>query len=170
MSEFNPLVQRVDALLRRHQQQAGQGTQAAVPAEPPAIDEPAPPHAPDADAATAVLPPTGGAIDAISHAVQPAGREDDFPVLTEIVDPDAAAGLSPPDRSRVDAIEVAVIGKVLAELDLSLDMRLNRTIGEVLEQAMDGLRADLADHVRRVVHEAVAAALTKSDTDDRNRS
>ncbi len=91
-------------------------------------------------------------------------------MLTEIVDPFALPGTSPPGKALVDEIEAAVIGRVLAELDLSLDLRLNRTISEVVEQAMDGLRADLADHVRRVVHEAIAAALTKADPDGTRRS
>jgi len=159
MSESNPLVLRVDALLKRHQQQAGLGAPAGEPVA-------ALPTA----AGTAPFEPTAGdAIPVFSPPSLPA-LDDDIPVLTEIVDPPALAAAAPAHTTVVEEIESAVIDKVLAELDLSLDMHLNRTIGEVLEQGLDGLRADLAEHVRRVVHEAVAAALAKGDTDDAGRS
>ena len=173
MSESNPLVQRVDALLKRHQQQAGLG--ATAPAAAQALDEPARSLEPEGAPAT-LLPPlddttlpesvAGEDITAYSPASPPAALDDDIPVLTEIVDPQAVPGESAghAGKALVEEIEAAVIGRVLAELDRSLDMRLNRAVGQVLEQAMDGLRADVSDHVRRVVRESVAAALAKADS------
>ena len=173
MSESNPLVQRVDALLKRHQQQAGPG--AAAPATAQALDEPAQSPGPEELPAMLLPPLDDGAllesmaaedIPAYSAGSPPAVSDDDFPVLTEIVDPQSVPGESAvrAGKALIEEIEAAVIGRVLAELDRSLDMRLNRAVGQVLEQAMDGLRADVSDHVRRVVHESVAAALAKADS------
>ena len=54
-----------------------------------------------------------------------------------------------------------MLEKLLADLDRALQLRLNRAIGEVVEQAMDGLRVDLSVHVRELVRETVAEALRK---------
>ena len=151
MSESNPLVERVDALLKRHQQQAA-AAPAGVPAEPPFVPEPVAADAPPPAALEALL-------------------EDDIPVLTEIVDPrDIPAGGALPGGPALEEIEAAVLEKVFADLDRALESRLNRTIGEVVEQAMDGLRADLSVHVRQVVREAVAAALAKEGPGDTRSS
>ena len=150
MSEYNPLVERVDALLKRHQQHqqpepATAEVQATDAAEIAAA-EPVPP----ADPVVPQLP--------VEQSAEP---DDDIPVLTEIVDPDvpiAANELS--DRALVE-IEAALLEKLLVELDRAIETRLNRTIGEVVEQSMDGLRVDLSDRVRELVREAVATALAK---------
>lgn len=150
MSESNPLVERVDALLKRHQQQAA-AARATGLADPGPV------------AAASPLSTGGVQIPTDPHAVQTIAADDDIPVLTEIVDPDAlpAAG----GRGPAEELEAAVLEKALAELDLALQSRLNRTIGEVLDQAMDGLRADLSAHVRQLVREAVADALGKAGTE-----
>ena len=143
--EFDPLVRRVDALLRRHQQHVEEvhaGTQA---------DE-RPAHREVALAPAAPLP--GGVPD----------REEDIPVLTEIVDPEAVFS-APAEDLRGDAlvqhIERAVMEKLMVELDRALDQRLGRTITDLLEQVLHGLRAELSVGVRQMVREAVAAAIAK---------
>ncbi len=143
MSESNPLVERVDALLKRHQQQAA-AARPASPVEPaPVADDPVnPAHA-----------------DAMPAAAPAAGADDDIPVLTEVVDPE---GLPASDgRAHAEVLEAALLEKLLADLDRALQSRLNRAIGEVVEQAMDGLRVDLSVHVRELVRETVAEALRK---------
>ncbi len=154
MSEFNPLVERVDALLKRHQQQQAN---AAPPAE--VVHEPLPPQAEVAVAAPAPAPAPAPAIEAV---VPTAETDDDIPVLTEIVDPEQVPAFAA-------GIESAILEKLLAELDRSLEMRLNRTIGEVLEQVMDGLRAELSTSVRHMVREAVTTALAR-EIAERSRS
>lgn len=131
MSESNPLVERVDALLKRHQQQPS-----ASPAEAAGLE-------PAAQPATT--------LEAGNDPAPPVPTEDDIPVLTEIVDQGALA----------EGIEAAVLERVLEELDQSLQLRLNRTIAEVVDQTLDGMRVDLAERVRHLVREAVAAALAK---------
>jgi hypothetical protein len=134
VSESNPLVDRVDALLKRHQQQ-----QAASPALP--VDA----------AGTAELAQPEAAQVEDKVPTEPVPSEDDIPVLTEIVD----------HSSLAEGIEAAVLERVLEELDQSLQMRLNRTIAEVVDQTLDGMRVDLAERVRHLVREAVATALAK---------
>ena len=134
MSEFNPLVARVDALLKRHQQQ---GT-APVPA---------------AEVEIVAAPPAPLAV------TTPATVEDDFPVLTEIVEPASLPGSDPKSAALAAQVEAAVLEKVLSGLDRTLDRRLGRTVSDLLEQAMDGLRADLSASVRELVREAVATAI-----------
>lgn len=131
MSEFNPLVERVDALLKRHQQR--QQDIAQAPAE-----------------LVAAAPPAQVA-------------DDDIPVLTEIIDPQSIPAPSAAQYGKefVAGIEGAVLEKLLAELDRSLELRLNRTIGDLLEQVLDGLRAELSSSVREMVREAVATAVAK---------
>jgi hypothetical protein len=135
MSEFNPLVERVDALLKRHHQQ--QQEKATVPAAPAIAAQSAPQAVPDGD--------------------------DDIPVLTEIIDAESIGETSPALHGKEFAagIENAVLEKLLAELDRALELRLNRTIGELLEQVLDGLRAELSASIREMVREAVATAVAK---------
>lgn len=152
MSESNPLVERVDALLKRHQQQQAN---AAPPAE--VVHEPLPPQAKVAVAAPAPAP-----APAIEQVAPTAETDDDIPVLTEIVDPEQVPAFA-------SGIEPRILEKILAELDRSLEMRLNRTIGEVLEQVMDGLRAELSTSVRHMVREAIEAAVAK-EIAERSRS
>ena len=139
MSEFNPLVERVDALLKRHQQQPGS---APVPVEETPLAADAPP--------AAALP----------------NEDDDIPVLTEIVeDPGLASPLAQVSASLQREIERAVLERVLGQLDRSLELRLNRTVGDLIEQVMDGLRAELSARVREMVHEAVASAIAAESLD-----
>src|SRR5476649_2573084 len=87
MSEFNPLVERVDALLKRHHQQQQENA-----------------TAPSAPAASATVPQAAPAID------------DDIPVLTEIINADSIAAASPALHTKEFAtgIEDAVLEKLLA--------------------------------------------------------
>ncbi|MBS0337598.1 MAG: hypothetical protein JSS40_12430 [Proteobacteria bacterium] len=126
MSEFNPLVQRVDALLKRHQQQPD-----------PAPAEPA----------------TGYVADTAPATATP-DSEDDIPVLTEVVEP--AATLTP---AQVAQIETAVLEKVLAAFEGTLDQHLGRVVSDLVAQAADGLRADLSVGIRDMARDAVAAAV-----------
>ncbi len=137
MSEFNPLVERVDALLKRHHRQQQEAT--TIPAAPSA-----------APSGPAEVAPTAAQAD------------DDIPVLTEIIEMQSASPGQAAEASTIAAgIEDAVLGKLMAELDRSLEMRLNRTIGDLLEQAIDGLHAELSASVREMVREAVATAVAK---------
>lgn len=138
MSDSNPLVERVDALLKRHQQQQ------AAPA--PLVPEPLPPLAQPA------------APETVAH---PVDTDHDVPVLTEVVDPHLKPVAGAPPQALAEGIEAAVLEKLLAEIERSLESSLNRSVGEVVEQVMDGLRAELSVRVRLSVREAVAAALAK---------
>ena len=151
MSESNPLVERVDALLKRHQQQAAAAQAASLAQPAPTAEDPALP------AGAAGMP----------AAAQAASADDDIPVLTEIVDPEALPVAD--GQAHAEALEAAVLEKLLAELDRAVQSRLNRAIGEVVEQAMDGLRVDLSVRVRDVVRDAVAEALRKQGP-ERSRS
>lgn len=152
MSEFNPLVQRVDALLKRHQQAAGTATAA---------------DAQDHEAARIevqnTMPDSATLIPGASAEPQPSGNEEDVPVLTEIVDPATIPALSQDfDHAALGAqVEAAVLEKILSELDRALDQRLGRTIGDLLEQVLDGLRAELSVSVRQMVREAVATSVAR---------
>ena len=155
VSEIDPLVERVDALLKRHQ------------------NPPSPTPAPSASLQEALLD-----FDPVPPAAEIPLPEsdDDIPVLTEVVDladtpqepepspPPAPEPVPPPalDRAALAAeIENAVLEKLLAELDRSLEFRLNRSIGDLLDQVLDGLRAELIASVRESVREAVKQAAAK---------
>lgn len=147
MSEFNPLVERVDALLKRHQQQTAEvmsGSSAQDHAVPVV----------DAQSAHAQSPTTAA-------DPAPVSADDDFPVLTEIVDP-AAKPVQTFDHAVLSVeIETAVLEKLLVELDRALEQRLGRSIADLLEQLMDSLRAELSISVRQMVREAVAASVAR---------
>ncbi len=153
MSEFNPLVQRVDALLKRHQQQAA----AADPLPGVPHDTTLPPIEPgqgfpdvDPPIATAAATPVAEADEA------------DIPVLTEVIDTDLVQAAEILDQDALVArIESSVLEKMLAELDRSLDQRLGRAIGDLLEQTVQGLRVELSVRVREMVREAVATSIAK---------
>ncbi|HUJ87424.1 MAG TPA: hypothetical protein VLX30_11295 [Burkholderiales bacterium] len=114
--EFNPLIQRVDALLRRHQE------------------------APK--------------------------RDEDVPVLTEIVDPKAVRPARGVDRATVEALaqelESAVLLRLAPELDRVFEERLAGTLGEMLEQVLNGMRAELAASVHMMVREAIAVSVAQT--------
>lgn len=179
MSEFNPLVQRVDALLKRHQQQPAPVRPAdpdttlelraftddpqltTTPVEPPlvaapeaqmepALREPAPwEQAPQEPA------PSAPVLQELPLPVV----EDDFPVLTEIVKPSALPNIDDRNAALAARVEAAVLERVLPGLDLALDQRLGRTVSDLVEQALDGLRADLTSSMRDIVREAVSEAV-----------
>jgi len=144
--ESNPLVQRVDTLLRRHQQRVSEAHAESSSRPLEAFEETA-------------VPPASKAVETAS-----ADPDEDIPVLTEIVDPDAFS-TAPAEDLRGDElvlqIESAVMEKLMVELDRTLDQRLGRTIADLLEQVLHGLRAELSVSVRRMVREAVAAAVAK---------
>lgn len=150
MSESNPLVQRVNALLKRHQQQVAQ-THAQE--QPRTLTR---------EQSVVVDAVVHNSVDAPAAAVLP-DTEDDIPLLTEIVDP-AALQLTAQaiDEDALAArIERAVLQKLLAELDRTLDQRLGRTITDLLEQVLHGLRAELSVSVRQMVREAVSTAIAR---------
>ncbi len=157
MSEFNPLVQRVDALLKRHQQQPAP----VRPADPdttlelraftddtqlttPLVEEPF------LEAASPEPVPPEPLLPVV---------EDDFPVLTEIVEPSALPSVDERNAALAARVEAAVLERVLPGLDLALDQRLGRTVSDLVEQALDGLRADLSSSLRDIVREAVSEAV-----------
>ena len=100
---------------------------------------------------------------AIKQDFAPAESEDDFPVLTDIVDPSETT----PQTKGFDAeafaatIEAAVLEMLLVELDRALEQRLGRTISDLLEQVLHGLRAELSVSVRQMVREAVSKSVAK---------
>jgi hypothetical protein len=143
VSDSNPLVERVDALLKRHQQQqAATGQRATEPT--PALAQPvAKPPAVEAD--------------------------DDVPVLTEIVDPRSGSAEGTQAHGLAEGAEAAVLERLLAEIERSLETSLNRSVGEVVEQAMDGLRAELSIRVRQSVRDALAAALARELAEEPTR-
>jgi hypothetical protein len=141
MSESNPLVERVDALLKRHQR----------PQEVSTPSTAAPGTRPDEGAGEPATP----TVDALGLS------DDDVPVLTEIVDAQSIPAPPAYGRDFASGIEDAVLEKILAELDRSLEHRLNRTIGDLLEQMLDGLRAELSAGIREMVRDAVAAAVAR---------
>lgn len=166
--EHDPLVQRVDALLRRHQQRVDVVHAMPSPATAPTPASADIPAAAVADAPiatgeqTLTQPQDASAVQRIVSELP----DEDFPVLTEIVDPDAlTSGAAPTEDLRGDAlviqIETAVMDKLLVELDRALDQRLGRTLTDLLEQVLHGMRAELSVSVRRMVREAVAAATAK---------
>ena len=108
MTEHNPLVARVDALLARHRE-----------------------------------------------------IEDEVPVLTETVEPAGAE----PETARLEAlaakIEHAVLERLLAELDPVLEERWSPALAQLLEQALHGLRNELAASVHQLVRAAVADAVQR---------
>lgn len=147
MSEINPLVERVDALLKRHQQQT-----AEVVSDSSVQDRAA--SAVDAQSAYAEFP-TSAADPA------PVSADDDVPVLTEVVDPAAQSAPTFDHAALGVEIETAVLERLLVALDRELEQRLGRTIADLLEQVMHGLRADLSVSVRQMVREAVAASVAR---------
>lgn len=154
MSEFNPLVQRVDALLKRHQQQAAAAADPALEAssERAAPVTGSPEATPDADPSVAQ----------VGHTPVTDDTDADIPVLTEIVDPDLVPAAEALDQEALVArIEAAVLEKMLAELDQALEQRLGRAIGDLLEQSVHGLRVELSIRLRQMVREAVATSITK---------
>ena len=133
MSEFNPLVQRVDALLKRHQQQPAPVRPAdpdktldlrAVESEPqlatPLLEEPF------VEAASPEPVPPEPPLPVV---------EDDFPVLTEIVERSALPSVDERNAALAARVEAAVLERVLPGLDLALDQRLGRTVSDLVEQA-----------------------------------
>ena len=158
MSESNPLVDRVDALLKRHQQQPSVPAPSIAPAsegqEETSLEELSPLESPLlADAALPSAAPV--------EATKP--FDEDIPVLTEIIETTDTAPAAGKANSRALAaeIEAAVLSTLLPELDGSIDRRLNRAISDLLDQVVDGLRADLSGEVRSMVREAVRSTVAK---------
>lgn len=168
MSESNPLVQRVDALLKRHQQQAvGPGD--GLPPGSPAAE--APPPIQDAAAEPDALAPEAFiAAETLPGEPVPAPADDDIPILTEIVDAQAWPAPGPADLESLGArIGAEVLEKLLAEFDSALDRELGRRIGELLERSVDGLRAELSASARRLLRDAVAAAVARALEEEARR-
>ena len=147
MSEFNPLVERVDALLKRHQQQTAEAVSgySAQGRAAPAVD---------AQSAYAEFPTTAA-------DPAPVRGDDDVPVLTEIVDPATPSAPTLDHAALGVEIETAVLERLQVELDRALEQRLGRTIADLLEQVMHGLRAELSVSVHQMVREAVAASVAR---------
>ena len=154
MSEFNPLVQRVDALLKRHHEQVEETrSEPSVGAHSQAPEEL---HS-EARAETHAEP------SAETWAPPAAEPEDDIPVLTDVVEPVnlPAPALGLQDHALAEQIGNAVLERVLTELDQTLEQRLGRTISDLLDQAVQGVRADLSSGVREMVREALAKAIAR---------
>ena len=157
MSEFNPLVQRVDALLKRHQQQP-------TPAQPADPDTTLELRAFTDDTQLTTPLVEEPFLEAASPGPAPLEPplpvvEDDFPVLTESVEPSALPSVDERNAALAARVEAAVLERVLPGLDLALDQRLGRTVSDLVEQALDGLRADLSSSLRDIVREAVSEAV-----------
>jgi len=151
-SSASPLVQRVDALLRRHQEQLH------------ALRQPRPDEELQPDPAPAAEP-----LPIVTEVPEPAAipvfhLDEDIPLLTEIVDPSeemrAAAQVVDAEQLAV-LLQAAVMEKLLPEIDKALEQRLARNITDLLEQVLHGLRAELTVSVKRMVREAVSAAVAR---------
>ena len=110
--DVNPLVGRVDALLRRHKEAL--------------------------------------------HAV-----DDDVPVLTEVVGTENEARRAIDGAALLalaEALERAVLERLGPELERVIEQRLAQTLAEALQ----GIRTELAENMRQMVREAVAASVTQA--------
>lgn|GEM_PF-4882316 len=139
----NPLIERVDALLRRHR---AEGEHAAPPvassADAPAVAEG---HAVGEPALREEVasPELASAAEASTRAEasgaapgQPAGQEDDYPLLTEV----AAEGLSPIAEAQLAElareIEQALLGRLAAQLEQSVRQAVREAVGRLAAGAL----------------------------------
>ena len=99
-------------------------------------------------------------VDALlrSHRGETQRSDSDVPILTDVVEL-ASAQEQGFDPKAVEALalelERAVLTRLGEELDRVIEQRLARSLAELL----DGARADLTASVRRMVRDAVAAAV-----------
>lgn len=161
--EIAPLVQRVDALLKRHQEQLAAQRSHADAAPAPAMT------------ASAMSAPAPAHVAAPAAAVPAPVMEEDFPLLTEVVDgaivaPDpilipqamiAMPAPAPDPEVLAAAVQAAVFERVMPEVERVLDQRLARQVTDLLEQVLHGLRAELTVGVRQMVREAVSVAVAR---------
>ena len=112
----NPLVKRVDALLRRHR--------------------------------------------------DPAARASDVPVLTEVVDDDARRlpAVAPEAlEALARELERAVLARLGPEVERVIAQKLSRVLSSSLvDQSVDGMRAELTQSVTQLVREAIAASVARA--------
>jgi len=108
--ELNPLVQRVDALLRSHR---GEGQRS----------------------------------------------DTDVPILTDVVDL-VSEGEQGFDPKAVEALALELERAVLTRLGNELDRVIEQQLARSLSELLDGARADLTASVRKMVRDAVSAAVS----------
>jgi hypothetical protein len=108
--ELNPLVQRVDALLRSHR---GDGQRS----------------------------------------------DTDVPILTDVVDLVSEGGQGF-DPKAVEALALELERAVLTRLGDELDRVIEQQLARSLSELLDGARADLTASVRKMVRDAVSAAVS----------
>jgi len=130
LSEVNPLVQRVDALLKRHQQQAA-----------PALGEPDPGYAP------------------VPESASPAPEsEEDIPVLTEVVEP--AAALSEAQVAQIEgAVLEKVLSAFEGTLEQRLGRIVSDLVAQAAEGLRGDLSVSIRDMARDAVATAVKQEL-----------
>src|SRR3954469_4356219 len=94
-----------------------------------------------------------------------ADREPRVPVLTEIV-ADSRRPRATMDAATIEALalelERAVLMRLAPEVDRLIEEKFARTLGQVLGQALDGVRAELTISVTQMVREAVQASVAQA--------
>jgi len=89
----------------------------------------------------------------------------DIPVLTEVVDAapvKTATSASAPDVEQlVLRLHEDVLRGLQPQINALLDARLAQTLGDLLEQVLRGMEAELKVAVRAMVRDAVAAAIDR---------
>lgn len=87
--------------------------------------------------------------------------DDDVPVLTESVETPGPELESERLEALAAGIERAVLGRLLVELDPALEQLLAPKLAALFEQALGGLREELASNVRELVRAAVVDAVER---------
>lgn len=87
--------------------------------------------------------------------------DDDVPVLTESVETPGPELESERLEALAAGIERAVLGRLLVELDPALEQLLAPKLAALFEQALRGLREELASNVRELVRAAVVDAVER---------
>jgi hypothetical protein len=101
-----------------------------------------------------------------------ADREPRVPVLTEIV-ADSRRPRATMDAATIEALALeleggarerppAVLMRLAPEVDRLIEEKFARTLGQVLGQALDGVRAELTISVTQMVREAVQASVAQA--------
>ncbi len=106
-------------------------------------------------------------VDALlrSHR-EPARPATEVPVLTEVVDLGSgasAARAADAAASLASELERSVMERLRAELDRVIDTRLSEdALRQTIEQSLGYLRIELAENLRVIVRDAVAAAVERA--------
>ena len=159
------VLAKMDALLKKHQPGATQGTP-AVPLPPPVFDEITPPAELVAVAARRLeplelIPTLTDVVDRPSLA-----EEDSIPVLTEVVEP--ASEPAPPEEAPTPAdldqtlrrVEDLLVEQLENRIAPQLSASFDRALGELLESARASIQQAVHDTLARELRKQLDAATT----------